>query len=83
MSKAIEKTFNDGSRAGQERGISRPNGAVAYYLGRPARLWITALSARRKRTAFKSGRGGSPTAPGPLAPASGSAVSRPPPTRTT
>jgi hypothetical protein len=26
------------------------NGAPAYYLGRPARLWITAMRPRRKRT---------------------------------
>jgi hypothetical protein len=26
---------------------SRPNGAPAYYLGRPARLWITAMGQRR------------------------------------
>jgi len=32
-----------------ERKISRPNGAPAYYLGRPARQWITALG--RSRTA--------------------------------
>src|SRR5579864_5980478 len=28
--------------------ISRPNGAPAYYLGRPAWLWITAMSPRRR-----------------------------------
>jgi len=28
-------------RAEPEREIHRPNGAPAYYLGRPARLWIT------------------------------------------
>jgi hypothetical protein len=26
------------------RAMSRPNGAPAYYLGRPARIWITAMS---------------------------------------
>lgn len=26
---------------------SRPNGAPAYYMGRPARLWITAMRQRR------------------------------------
>ena len=31
--------------------FSRPNGAPAYYLGRPAWLWITAMSPRRSRTA--------------------------------
>ena len=29
--------------------IARPNTAPAYYLGRPARLWITAMSPRRRR----------------------------------
>jgi hypothetical protein len=32
------------------RTVSRPNGAPAYYLGRPARLWITVMRPRRKRT---------------------------------
>ncbi len=32
------------------RAISRPNSAPAYYLGRPARLWITVLSPRSRRT---------------------------------
>jgi hypothetical protein len=29
--------------------IARPNSAPAYYLGRPARMWITAMSPRRRR----------------------------------
>ncbi len=29
---------------------SRPNGAPAYYLGRPAWLWMTATGPRRRRT---------------------------------
>lgn len=29
--------------------IPRPSTAPAYYLGRPARLWITAMSPRRRR----------------------------------
>jgi hypothetical protein len=29
-----------------DRGIPRPNGAPPYYLGRPASLWITAMSRR-------------------------------------
>jgi hypothetical protein len=33
------------------RDIPRPNGAPAYYLGQPARLWITALRSRRRHTA--------------------------------
>jgi hypothetical protein len=36
-------------RAGQA--IRRPNTAPAYYLGRPASLWITAMSPRRRDTA--------------------------------
>ena len=32
-----------------ERDIRRPNGAPAYYLGRPARVWITAMSPRHRR----------------------------------
>ena len=31
-----------------ERKISRPNCAPAYYLGRPAQVWITAM--RRRHT---------------------------------
>jgi hypothetical protein len=34
-----------------QRDIRRPNGAPAYYLGRPARVWITAMSPRRGPTA--------------------------------
>ncbi len=37
------------ARPGRE--IRRPNGAPAYYLGRPASLWITAMRPRRSRTA--------------------------------
>jgi hypothetical protein len=33
------------------KAIRRPNTAPAYYLGRPASLWITAMSPRRGRTA--------------------------------
>jgi hypothetical protein len=33
------------------RDISRPNGAPAYYQGRAARLWITAMRPRRSRPA--------------------------------
>ena len=40
--------------AEQEQEISRPNSAPAYYLGRPARLCITAMRPRRSRT-FPSG----------------------------
>jgi len=32
-------------------GDSRPNGAPAYYLGRPARLWISIAGPRRRRRA--------------------------------
>jgi hypothetical protein len=34
-----------------EPDIHRPNGAPAYYLGRPARVWITAMSPRHRSTA--------------------------------
>src|SRR5690242_6700652 len=30
-----------------DRKTRRPNGAPAYYLGRPARIWITAMRRRR------------------------------------
>ena len=36
--------------AGTERKVRRPNGAPAYYLGRPAALWITAIGPSRKPT---------------------------------
>jgi hypothetical protein len=38
-------------RAEPERKDPRPNTAPAYYLGRPARLWITVMRPRRRRTA--------------------------------
>ena len=34
-----------------ERNGQRPNSAPAYYLGRPAALWITVMHPRRERTA--------------------------------
>ncbi len=33
------------------RALPRPAGAPAYYLGRPARQWITAMRPRRRHTA--------------------------------
>jgi hypothetical protein len=33
------------------RPFSRPNGAPPYYLGRPAQLWITAMTPGRRRAA--------------------------------
>ena len=39
------------SPAEPERKVRRPNAAPAYYLGRPADLWITAMHPRRRRTA--------------------------------
>ena len=56
----------------------RPNTAPAYYLGRPARLWITAMRPRRRHTTSRhpmqtvigsgkqtpSGHGGPPTGAG-------------------
>jgi hypothetical protein len=35
---------------GRCRSTIRPNTAPAYYLGRPARLWITVMHPRGKRT---------------------------------
>ena len=37
--------------------ILRPNGAPAYYLGRPASLWIAALRPRREHTAGRTQEG--------------------------
>jgi hypothetical protein len=37
--------------AAAERRARRPNTAPAYYLGRPAAEWITAMLSRRRRTA--------------------------------
>jgi hypothetical protein len=34
----------------------RPSTAPAYYLGRPARLWITAMRPRRSHPIFRSSR---------------------------
>ena len=34
----------------RKQDISCPNGAPAYYLARPARVWITVMSPRRRRT---------------------------------
>jgi hypothetical protein len=42
------------SRAEPEPESSRPNTAPAYYLGRPARLWITVMRPRRRHTASAS-----------------------------
>lgn len=36
--------------AGPEPEIIRPNTAPAYYLGRPARLWITVMRPRHRPT---------------------------------
>jgi hypothetical protein len=36
--------------AGPGRDMDRPNSAPAYYQGRPARLWISAVRPRRSRT---------------------------------
>jgi hypothetical protein len=38
-------------RAEPERDVPRPNGAPAYYLGRPAQLWITAVRLGHGRAA--------------------------------
>jgi hypothetical protein len=39
--------------AASEQGARRPNTAPAYYLGRPAAVWITAMRPRRRRTASR------------------------------
>ena len=39
--------------ADPERKTRRPNGAPAYYLGRPAVLWITVMRPRRRPTASR------------------------------
>jgi len=39
------------SGAGQDSRICRPNGAPPYYLSRPAWLWISAMTPRRRRAA--------------------------------
>jgi hypothetical protein len=39
--------------AAPEREARRPNNAPAYYLGRPAAVWITAVRPRRRRTAAR------------------------------
>jgi len=49
-----------------ERKARRPNSAPAYYLGRPAALWITAMRPRRRSAATRylveaAVSGGSPT----------------------
>jgi hypothetical protein len=38
-----------------EQMVRRPNSAPAYYLGRPAGLWIAAMRPRRERTASAAG----------------------------
>jgi hypothetical protein len=40
-------------RAGPGRDIARPNGAPAYYQGRPVGLWLSAMRRRRSRTASR------------------------------
>ena len=40
--------------------ISRPNTAPAYYLGHPARLWITVIRPRHRRTTSGHGLGRPP-----------------------
>ncbi len=42
--------IQDPGEPGQE--IRPPNTAPAYYLGRPASVWITAMRPRRRRTAL-------------------------------
>jgi hypothetical protein len=66
--------------------ISRPNTAPAYYLGHPARLWITIMRPRRRHTtshhAMRAITGGGKQTPsrqdGPLTGARAETVSVPP-----
>jgi hypothetical protein len=52
MNAVIVQVKIDTNREGQVRMmISRPNSTPAYYQGRPAWLWITAMSPCRNRTA--------------------------------
>jgi hypothetical protein len=51
-------------RADPEPGIPRPTSAPAYYLGRPARLWITAARSGGRRTASDHLIGTLPRRPG-------------------
>jgi len=51
-----------------EQKLPRPNGAPAYYLGRPASFWITTLGTRDKRTALVSAHRISAVAAAPTAP---------------
>ena len=44
-------------RAGPESPARRPNGAPAYYLARPAALWITAMRPSRRPTLPSQARG--------------------------
>jgi hypothetical protein len=47
-------------------GNTRPNGAPAYYLGRPASLWISVMRPRRSAThTTPGGRHPTPAAPSP------------------
>lgn len=44
----VQPQHQDNSRAlGPQPGRSRPNGAPAYYLGRPASLWLSVTSPAR------------------------------------
>jgi hypothetical protein len=67
-----------GIPAGPQPGVSRSSTAPAYYLGHPARLWITVMRPRRRGTTSRhamptvtgggkqtlSGHGGPPTGGG-------------------
>jgi hypothetical protein len=66
----------DGSAVGDipadpQPGFSRPNTAPAYYLGHPARLWITVIRPRRRGTtsrhAVSTATGGGKQTPGTVA----------------
>jgi hypothetical protein len=64
-----------------EPGICRRNTAPAYYLGRPACLWMTAIRPHRQRTTPDHPRqtvtgGGKPTPSPPAAPLTGAGAPR-------
>ena len=71
--------------AGPERIARRPNTAPAYYLGRPAALWMSAMRPRRRPAATRypmeaTVSGGNPTVsgrPGGQSAATASAVASP------
>ena len=60
--------------ADPEPGFSRPAAAPAYYLGRPARVWITVMRSRRGATHPVNGCGPAPAAGTPAPSLKGGSV---------